>query len=131
MNSENDSSAEPAEFPSIHMDTVSGVIASDSLRSEDDGVADQQADTAPGSREDVEALEETFDITALEATTSAHDDWLHRGPFLFDMDFHTYMRFTVRKPRPKEHKVSDVNGEAVLVEVFNAWARWKNRDLRR
>ena len=97
----------------------------------DDGVADQQADTASGSREDVEALEETFDITALEATTSAHDDWLHRGPFLFDMDFHTYMRFTIRKPRPKEHKVSDVNDEAVLVEVFNAWARWKNRDLRR
>ena len=54
-------------------------------------------------------LEEDLDISALEATTSAHDDWLHRGPFLFDMDFHTYMRFTVRRPRPKDQKVCDVD----------------------
>ncbi|MEC7710556.1 MAG: hypothetical protein VX902_07260 [Planctomycetota bacterium] len=50
---------------------------------------------------------EAYEISALEATTSAHDDWLHRGPFLFDMDFHTYMRFTVRRPRPKNVKVMD------------------------
>ena len=30
---------------------------------------------------------EYLNITAFEATTSAHDDWLHRGPFLFEMDF--------------------------------------------
>jgi len=41
-------------------------------------------------------LEEELDITALEATTSVQDDWLHRGPFLLEMDFHTYIRFTVR-----------------------------------
>ena len=55
-----------------------------------------------------EVFEEDLNVTALDATTSAHDDWLHRGPFLFDLDFHTYIRFTVRKPRPKHHKVSDV-----------------------
>ena len=58
---------------------------------------------------DARDLEEDLDISALEATTSAHDDWLHRGPFLFDMDFHTYMRFTVRRLRPKEQKVCDVD----------------------
>ena len=58
---------------------------------------------------DAEAFEEDLDVTALDATTSAHDDWLHRGPFLFDLDFHTYIRFTVRKSRPKHHKVSDVD----------------------
>ena len=56
-----------------------------------------------------EAFEDELVITGLDATTSAHDDWLHRGPFLFDMDFHTYMRFTVRKPRPRHLKVSDVD----------------------
>ena len=57
----------------------------------------------------LQSFEEDLDITALEATTSAHDDWLHRGPFLFDMDFYTYMRFTVRKPRPKNIQVFDVD----------------------
>ena len=56
-----------------------------------------------------EAFEDELVVTGLDATTSAHDDWLHRGPFLFDMDFHTYMRFTVRKPRPRHLKVSDVD----------------------
>ena len=55
------------------------------------------------------AFEEDLNITALEATTSAHDDWLHRGTFLWHMDFHTYIHFTLRKPRPKVHKVSDVD----------------------
>jgi hypothetical protein len=46
-----------------------------------------------------DCAQDELDITALEATTSAHDDWLHRGPFLFNVDFHTYMRFAVRRPR--------------------------------
>ena len=37
-----------------------------------------------------EAFEENLDIAALGARTSAHDDWLHGGAFVFDMDFHTY-----------------------------------------
>ena len=56
-----------------------------------------------------EAFEEDLNITALEATTSAHDDWLHRGKFLWRMDFHTYIRFTVRKPRPKDLQISDAD----------------------
>jgi len=61
-------------------------------------------DTAKAEPED-----EDLEIAALEATTSVHDDWLHRGLFLYDMDFHTYIRFTVRKPRPKDVKVSDAD----------------------
>ena len=53
--------------------------------------------------------EENLDVPASKATTSAHDDWLHRGPFLFDMDFHTYMRYTERTPRPKDSKMSDAD----------------------
>ena len=56
-----------------------------------------------------EPFEEDLHVSALEATTSAHDDWLHRGPFLFDMDFHTYIRFTVCKPRPKDLQISDAD----------------------
>ena len=34
-------------------------------------------------------------------SASYFDDWLHRGPFLFDMDFHTYIRFTARQTSSK------------------------------
>ena len=40
---------------------------------------------------------EQYEITTLETTTGAHDDWLHRGPFLFELDWHTYMHYTVRR----------------------------------
>ena len=98
----------------------------DSAASEDSQVGDADTDSAQASAvitneeaqqasqnlengAKAEAFEEDLHITALESTTSAHDDWLHRGPFLFDMDFHTYIRFTVRKPRPKDLKVSDAD----------------------
>ena len=33
---------------------------------------------------------------ALSQTTSAYDDWLHRGPFLHELDFYTYVRYVHR-----------------------------------
>ena len=74
--------------------------AADSLSS----VVQPDADV---SEEDV-AEDEAYQVAALESTTSAHDDWLHRGPHLFALDWHTYMRFTVRKPRPKKIGVRDL-----------------------
>ena len=40
-------------------------------------------------------------MKTLRPTTSAHDDWLHRGPYLHDMAFHTYVEYCdrVRLPR--------------------------------
>ena len=75
------------------------------IKNEDEQQASKHLDDAANA----EAFEEDLNITALDATTSAHDDWLHRGNFLWPMDFHTYIRFTLRKPRPKEHKVSDTD----------------------
>ena len=83
------------------------MIGETSNAAQPDGEADNRAYNAQETSETLddgaraEPFEEDLDISALEATTSAHDDWLHRGPFLFDMDFHTYIRFTVRKPCPK------------------------------
>ena len=37
------------------------------------------------SASEVEDLEDTITITTLTNTTSLHDDWLHRGPFLVDL----------------------------------------------
>ena len=107
-----------------HVHTDDAAAPADPLPADDAVQLDEQTDSAARPEEDAETLEDNLDISALEATTSAHDDWLHRGPFLFDMDFHTYMRFTDRKPRPKDHKISDVNNEAFSAEVFHPWVRW-------
>jgi hypothetical protein len=115
-NKEEDASSTCSEEDNILHDTGKD-IETDSVRfpGESSGVADinndgsQQASETLDNGADVEALEEELDITVFEATTSVHDDWLHRGSLLFDMDFHTYVRFTVRKPLPKLHQVSDVD----------------------
>ena len=38
------------------------------------------------------SVKDAFDISAFEVTTRAHDDWLHRWQFLFEMHYHMYSR---------------------------------------
>ena len=111
---ETDSAARPGESPGIQTSTDGAARLTESPPADGAVRPGEDTDGALQPAEDAEAFEESLDITALEATTSAHDDWLHRGPFLFDMDFHTYMRFTIRKPVPRDHKVSEVNSDGVL-----------------
>ena len=107
---ETDSAVQPAESHEIDIDTDSAMQPGEfpPIADVNNQVPQQASDALHDSAND-ETFEEDLHITALESATSAHDDWLHRGPFLFDMDFHTYMRFTVRKARPRHLKVSDVD----------------------
>ena len=43
---------------------------------------------------------DTLQMKTLRCTTSAHDDWLHRGPYLHDMAFHTYVEYCDRVRLP-------------------------------
>ena len=98
---ETPSHAQPSETHGIQFDTNSAVLPVQSKSIVNINDENQQHVSKPlDDGGNVEALEDDLNITALEATTSAHDDWLHRGDFLWQMDFHTYIRFTVRKPRP-------------------------------
>ena len=91
------------------------VMSETSSAAQPDGTANNESYNALQTSETLddgakaEPLEEDLEISALETTTSPHDNWLHRCSFLFDMDFHTYIRFTVRKPRPKQLKISDAD----------------------
>ena len=74
--------AQPSESHGIEIDTdpAAPPVQSQSIadiKNEDEQQASKHLDD--GGK--VEALED-LNITALEATTSAHDDWLHRGKFL-------------------------------------------------
>jgi hypothetical protein len=56
------------------------------------------------STDGVEALEKSEPTTELlipHISTSNRDDWLHRGPDLFDMNWFTYVKFFERVRRPK------------------------------
>ena len=70
--------------------------------------ADHQGNTEQPAGGDHCELEEEVHIEevprtrGLTNTTSAHDDWLHRGPFLHDLDLHTYVRHVHRTPRPRK-----------------------------
>ena len=53
-------------------------------------------------------MTDDLEITTLTNTTSLHDDWLHRGAFLADLDLHTYIAHVVRIPRPTQARIADV-----------------------
>ena len=74
---ESDSAVQPVAPHGIEIDADSVAQPSDTNSRN----APQASETlnADGS---AAAFEEDLNITALEATTSAHDDWLHRGTFL-------------------------------------------------
>ena len=57
--------------------------------------------------ENPDNLTDTIEITTLTNTTSVHDDWLHRGPFLADLDLHTYVTYVLRSPRPVKARLAD------------------------
>ncbi|MED5469906.1 MAG: hypothetical protein VX542_06520, partial [Cyanobacteriota bacterium] len=104
------SAAQSAEVYGMEVDTESAVRPGESeVIAETSNTDAQQASENIDDGAKAEPLEEELIVPALEATASVHDDWLHRGPFLVDMDFHTYIRFTVRQPRPKDFKVSDAD----------------------
>ena len=89
---ETHSVAQPSESHGIEIDTdhAAPPVQSQSIadiKNEDEQQASKHLDDGGNA----EAFEEDQHITALETTTSAHDDWLHRGKFLWHMDFHTYI----------------------------------------
>ena len=92
---------------------------------EDDEVADaMQADCGEDAMHaDVRAeeIEDENPIQAFAQTTSVHDDWLHRGPYLYDMDIHTYIRFIQREERPRKaaKDKGDVIGRSTHVFLFD------------
>ena len=79
-----DDSVDPAQRNELPADTVAGEVA-----------------------EDVNDITDDLEITTLTNTTSLHDDWLHRGPFLADLDLHTCVAHVVRIPQPTKARLSD------------------------
>ena len=59
------------------------------------------------AEESVNDIMDDMEITTLTNTTSLYDDWLHRGPFLADLDMHTYIAHVVRIPKPTKARLSD------------------------
>ena len=61
-------------------------------------------------------------MKTLRSTTSIHDDWLHRGPYLHDIAFHTYAEYIdrVRLPRhaPAEEQIFRFEPHYALAQSY-------------
>ena len=64
---------------------------------DDDEVARQEAADEKGTGEEGEG---ECSVQAFSKTTSLYDDWLHRGPYLYELDLQNYIRFIQREERP-------------------------------
>ena len=61
---------------------------------------DSRGDAHPATEEP----EHTVQATECRVTSTRHDDWLHRGPFLADLPWHVYMRRVRRARKPTRAK---------------------------
>ena len=61
--------------------------------------SEQECDEEDATEKMVDA--DIVQMKTLRTTTSTHDDWLHRGNYLHDIAFHTYVEYVdrVRLPR--------------------------------
>jgi len=97
-------------------------IQADPVRAEEATAELQQAleqdadmacsDASQSDQEDSTGME-MLHMKQLRATTSVHDDWLHRGPFLHDAPFHVYAQYVDRVRRPQ---TDSMTGQYFLFE---------------
>ena len=80
-----------------------------------EGAKDDDPDDGPS---DVDA--DLLEMKTLRTTTSTNDDWLHRGPYLYDLPLHTYAEYIDRIRRPR---VPPPEGRVFLFEPHYALAR--------
>ena len=92
----------------------------------DDGEAESEKESEK-SFDDADETEKMVDadiiqMKTLRCTTSAHDDWLHRGPYLNDIPFHTYVEYfdRVRLPRraPTEQQIFRFEAHYALSQSY-------------
>ena len=74
---------------------------------------------APEEEEHSGEDEEEVSVHAFSKTTSLHDDWLHRGPYLYEMDLHNYVRCIQREERPRSEKAGSVIDRGTHVFLFD------------
>jgi hypothetical protein len=74
---------------------------------DDDGGDEDKEEGSPGDArsatgDKAKQPEYTVQATECRVTSTRHDDWLHRGPFLADLPWHVYMRRVQRTRKPSK-----------------------------
>ena len=112
------SSAAKPDDASTNMSGLLADTASDTLALISDGEPDEEEENDNDSAAestgkdsstegDVDATTEVLkadliEMKTLRTTTSAHDDWLHRGSYLHDLSYHTYTEYIDRMRLPQQ-----------------------------
>ena len=113
---------------------ASDIVARDD-DADDDEPSNDEVDPEEDSEKSDDQVEETekmadadlIQMKTLRSTTSTHDDWLHRGPYLHDMAFHTYVEYIdrVRLPRhaPAEEQIFHFEPHYALARSYGQRCR--------
>ena len=88
------------EEPVTHEEMTEGFVdVPDGLEEDVELVAGEEIEETEGPRQTQEIQPEEPQVRMFRATASTFDDWLHRGFFLQDMNFHTYVAHIEVAPR--------------------------------
>ena len=108
---------EDPETPPCTVSKLAGDIENEDDEEEDEeeeesrDEEDEEEEAEEAEEEEAEKMADAdlIEMKTLRSTTSTHDDWLHRGPYLHDIAFHTYVEYIdrVRLPRqaPAEQQI--------------------------
>ena len=92
--------------------------------SNDEADPEEESESSGGEVKETEKMVDAdlIQMKTLRSTTSIHDDWLHRGPYLHDIAFHTYAEYIdrVRLPRhaPAEEQIFRFEPHYALAQSY-------------
>ena len=89
------------------------------------GSDSEDGDTEPSDKDSMEA---DISLASLRATTSRHDDWLHRGIHLASMPYIVYMMRVERVPKPRKadavwQDLSPLDAHSSLAKLYRQKVR--------
>ena len=97
------STAQDDDLPHASASVATNNEAERSEPSSDEASTEEEDKQSGSAEEDTEKMidADLIEMKTLRSTTSTHDDWLHRGPYLHEIPFHTYVEYVdrVRLPR--------------------------------
>jgi len=110
-------SAQPSDDLLLATNSKDGTLEDSAVQPADDveGSGAEGTDEEETLAED----EDAWSVQTFSKTTSLYDDWLHRGPYLYEMDLHNYIRFIQREQKPEGERGGSVIDRGTHVILFD------------
>ena len=88
-------SAQPSDDLLLAINSKDGTLEDSVVQLADDVEGSGAEETV--EEETLAEDEDAWPVQTFSKTSTLYDDWLHRGPYLYEMDLHNYIRFIQRR----------------------------------